>query len=768
MKINLPVIVLNNIILLPNNDIRIELDDEISKNIINVSELFHENLILVVCKNNTNLDNNLPNIGVISKITHKIELPNGKLRVIISGISRARVYEYLGLNNKNDMIECITSELPQENIDEEKVLCNKLYKEIDNYVKTLPYVSNSVLASIKDIDDLSKMTDIVASYLQLPHERLYTYLNTFSAEIRLQMILDDIYQEEELFRIEKKIDSKVRKNLDDSQKEYLLREKIKFIKEELGDISLKEDEADRLREIINKLDAPKNIIERLNTELRRYEGLSQASPELNIVRNYIDWLLDLPWNKYTIDNDDLNEVKEKLDTTHNGLNKIKTRIIEYLAVKQMTNSLKSPIICLVGPPGVGKTSLAMSIASSINRKFVKMSVGGVNDEAEIIGHRRTYIGASPGRVIQGLKKAGSANPVFLIDEIDKMTRDYKGDPASVLLEILDPEQNKLFSDNFIEEEFDLSNVMFITTANVLEDIPGPLRDRLEVIELSGYTEYEKLSIAKTHLIPKICKEHGVNYKGIDFKDEAILKIIRSYTKEAGVRELERQIATIIRKIVTEMVVKKVIVNKYIIDTKKIEYYLNHEKYQLKTKNKASQIGVVNALAYTKFGGDTLPIEVSYFKGNGNLILTGSLGEVMKESATLALSYIKSNYKYYNIDYDNLINNDIHIHIPEGATPKEGPSAGIALTTAIISALTNTKIKSTLALTGEITLRGNVLKIGGLKEKIIGAYRNGIKTIIIPESNRDDIDEIPNEIKDEIEFIFVNNYKKVWENINEKK
>ena len=520
MKIDLPVLILKDIILLPHNEIRIELSDDISKDIVNISELFHDNKLIII---NEIIGNNLPYLGVIAQIKHKIELPNGKIRIILNGLYRSKIFEYMGNSQNSELLECINQKIDDNKVELEKNLCDKLYKEIENYIQVIPYVSNSILASL-DEKNLSEMTDVVAGFLELDNQRKLEYQKEIDPENRLKMLLSDIYRARELFKIEKKIDSKVQKNLDDSQKEYLLREKIKLIKEEIGDVSLKDAEIEKLKEKINNLNAPSNIIETLNTELKRYESLSQASPEVNIVRNYIDWLLSLPWKTYTVDN--------KLNSTHNGLDKIKTRIIEYLAVKQMTNSLKSPIICLVGPPGVGKTSLAMSIASSINRQFVKMSVGGINDEAEIIGHRKTYIGAGPGRIIQGLKKAKSANPVFLIDEIDKMNHDYKGDPASVLLEILDPEQNRSFSDNYIEEEFDLSSIMFITTANVLEDIPSALRDRLEVIELSGYTEYEKLNIAKTHLIPKICKEHGINYKGIEFKDDAILKIIRSYTKLA--------------------------------------------------------------------------------------------------------------------------------------------------------------------------------------------------------------------------------------------
>lgn len=765
IKTNLPVILLRGIVLLPNNEIRLEFDNDLSKNIIDVSELFHDNNILVVSQTNPLEEvpdvKELPKVGVISKITHKMELPNGKTRVIIRGKMRAKIYEYLNFNKGTEVLESIVSTGENINIDkkEEEVLIRKLYRDIENYIKSVPYTSNSILSMISNVNDLSKMTDIIAPHLPINNKRLQEYLDNFDPISRTGMILEDIYNEIEMYNIEKDIELKVRKEIDNNQKEYLLREKIKVIKEELGDVAFKDDEIDKLRDKINSLNAPSKIIERLNLELKRYESLSQSSPEINVIRNYIDWLLDLPWNYITEDNNDLKKVRDILDQSHYGLDKVKTRIIEYLAVKQMSNDLRSPIICLVGPPGVGKTSLAFSIANAMNRNFVKISVGGVNDEAEIIGHRRTYLGSSPGRIIQSLKKAKSSNPVFLIDEIDKMTKDFKGDPASCLLEILDPEQNKYFSDNYIEEEYDLSKVLFIATANYIDDIPEALRDRLEIIQLSGYTEFEKLDIAKKHLIPKICKEHGLELNKISIKDNTILKIIRNYTKEAGVRELERQLASIVRKIVAEIIVDKKDDEQYQINNKNIELYLGKPKYHFNLLL-ATKVGVVNGLAYTYFGGDTLPIEVNYYQGNGNLVLTGSLGDVMKESAHIALSYIKSNYQDFHIDYDKLVKNDIHIHVPEGAIPKDGPSAGITLVTALISAFTDKKIPATLAMTGEITLRGNVLPIGGLKEKSIGAHRNGIKKIIIPYDNLSDLDEIPKEIKSSIEYIPVKHYKEV--------
>lgn len=771
-KINLPVIVLKGIILLPNNDIRLEFQDNETKNIIDVSEMFHDNKLLVIgqidtIEESTNISE-LPKIGVISKINHKVKLPNGNIRITISGISRAYVHEYMNLNNKLDSLECITSEILENKPDvaTEPIILKKLYNEFEKHIRIVPYITNSILSTLVTVKTLSQMTDIIANQISSTNERLNEYLLTFDINTRVEMVLKDIYQEQEMYKIEKELEQKVKKSIDNSQKEYFLREKIKVIREELGDVSSKDEEIDSLREKLNALDAPKHIKDRLNNEIRKLDSLTNLSPEINVVRTYIDWLFDLPWNSVTTDNDDLRDVKKKFDESHYGLEKVKERIIEYLAVKKVKGNMNGPIICLVGPPGVGKTSLAFSVAHAMNRKFTKISVGGLHDECEIIGHRRSYLGAEPGRIIQGLKKAGSSNPVFLIDEIDKMTKDIKGDPASALLDVLDPEQNKCFRDNYIEEEIDLSNVMFLATANYIEDIPEALRDRLEIIRLSGYTEFEKLDIVKTHLLKKICDEHGLNYEKINISDNVILKIIRNYTKEAGVRELERQLATIVRKIITKLVMNNIKIDRINILEKDLEKYLGKIKFLDSEAMDVSQIGVVNGLAYTQFGGDTLPIEVNYFKGNGNLVLTGSLGDVMKESAQIALSYIKANYKKFKIDYEKLTSNDIHIHVPEGATPKDGPSAGVTLTTALISAFSNLKIDKTLAMTGEITLRGKVLPIGGLKEKSMGAYRNGIKRIIIPKENIRDLDDVPTEVKKCMEYIPVSTYDDIYKVIKE--
>lgn len=770
MKNNLPVIVLKGIVLLPNCDIRLEFDTNVNKAVLDTAELFHDNKILVVVNNNELEESfdlkTLPRIGVIASISHKIQLPNHKTRIVLTGIERAKVIEYLTHGNDDGVLESIIKKIDVPSIDEnkEKVYVDKIKRELKKYIETVPYIGNSFISTLDSISSLDKITDIIAPSLNIVWDRLIDYLEEAEPVKRLEMILNDLYEDEENFKIEKEIDSKVKKNLDDSQREFILREKIKLIKQELKETTVKEDETAYLKEKLEKLDAPLKVKNRIEEEIRRYESLSMVSPEVSIIKNYIDWLLDLPWNIETIDNDDLKNAREILDESHSGLEDVKERIIEYLAVKQMKGNLKSPIICLVGPPGVGKTSLAFSIAKAMNRKFVKMSVGGINDESEIIGHRRTYLGSAPGRIISGLKKAGSANPLFLIDEIDKMTKDYKGDPASVLLEILDPEQNKYFSDNYIEEEFDLSKVVFVTTANYIEQIPEALKDRLEIIRLSGYTEYDKLKIAKDYLLPRICKEHGINVKGLNFKDKAILKVIRSYTRESGVRELDRQLSKIIRKIVTEIVINKLSINKFIIDEEKVIEFLGNEKYEFSKNNKLNDYGIVNGLAYTYYGGDVQEIEVNYFKGKGNLILTGMMGEVMKESALIALDYIKANYKKFKVDINLLDKVDIHIHVPEGAIKKDGPSAGVALTTALLSALTKKKISKKIAMTGEITLRGNVLKIGGLKEKTIGAHRNGIKEIFIPYDNISDISLIDDEIKKDITFIPVKNYSEIYNKI----
>jgi ATP-dependent Lon protease len=773
MQTNLPVLLLRGLVLLPYSEIRIEITRDIDKEALKIAEQDHDNHILVVSQldplEENPTPNELPKIGTLAIIKMKMDIGNNKLRILVKGISRANVFNYNKIDN--NVYDAIVGPVTQYEIDpkEELAYIRKLLKELEIYVNTIPYISNTVLAQINGITSAARLSDVAAFHLPTSLERKLEYLKMSNPIARIKMLLEDVRQEEEILELEQKIDIELKQQLDAAQKEYVLREKIRVIKEELGDVSSKDNDLEFIRAKMAEMRLPNKIRTRLNEELKRYESMPNTSPESGVIRNYIDWLISLPWNMYTKDNNDLENAKNILDRTHYGLEKVKQRIIEYLAVKQMTRNLRSPILCFVGPPGTGKTSLAKSVSKSLERNFVKISLGGVNDEAEIVGHRKTYIGSSPGRIIQAMKKSKASNPVFLIDELDKMTKDIKGDPAASLLEILDPEQNRYFSDHYIEEEFDLSKVLFIATANYLYDIPEPLRDRLEIVELSGYTEYEKLDIAKRHLIFKQTKEHGINKKLIKFSDGALLSIINNYTKEAGVRELERNIATIIRKIITDIISnKKIKINEiiYNIETSNLEEYLGKRKYFYTNNDLEDKIGVVNGLAYTSYGGDILPIEVTFYKGKGNLVLTGSLGEVMKESAQIALSYIKTHAIEFNIDYEKLETNDIHIHVPEGAIPKDGPSAGIALTTALISALTNQKIKHTIGMTGEITLRGNVLPIGGLKEKAIGAHRGGIKIIIIPQENERDLDEIPQEIKKDLIFRSVKHYQEVLDILKE--
>lgn len=765
MKINLPVILLRNMLLLPNNDIRLEFENDESKNILEVASLFHEDKLLVVSSENPLEEvpdlEGLPQVGVIAHIDDQMELPNGKIRVVIHGEERVHIVDYLNINHTQEVLEAIVVKEKESSISREHqmILIDKMVRELKRCMKKIPYISNSLMTLIEKEKRLDVVTDLIASHLPIAISRMDLYLNEFDSKKRSEMILEDIYKQEHVFEIEKELDSRVHKVVDQNQREYLLKERLKAIQEELGEKEYSVQEIEKWKEKIEQTQLPMRVKERLEMEMRRYQSLTPMSPEMNILHTYIDWLLDLPWTQNKSEWKDFHQVKQTLDASHAGLEKVKERMIEFLAVRKFSKRAHSPIICLVGPPGVGKTSLAFSIARAMHREFVKTSVGGVSDEAEIIGHRRTYLGAMPGRILQAMKKAKTNNPVFLIDEIDKMTQGVHGDPASCFLEILDPEQNRYFRDNYIEVEYDLSKVLFILTANDVSEIPLPLQDRLEIISLDGYTEYEKLDIAKKHLLPKLCRSHGLKPSRVVLEDADILYIIRHYTMEAGVRELERQLEKMLRKIVKEIVVDFKQQSCYVLRKKEIITYLGKEKYQPTVLEKPLP-GVVNGLAYTPYGGDTLSIEVNYYKGNGSLVLTGSLGEVMKESATLALSYMRSHAELFGMDAKLFTENDIHIHVPAGAIPKDGPSAGITLVTALYSAFSKHEIGNEIAMTGEMTLQGRVLPVGGLKEKSLGAARHGIKKIFIPYDNLKDLEEIPVEVKKEIEYIPVKQYSEI--------
>ena len=756
------VLIINDMVIFPNNEVRVEYDNVYDKQMIDIVDKIDDDLMLIVNPiDEDNIDvTSFPKYGVLGRLKLKMNVPNGETRIVIEGIERVEISAY---EEDEQFFRANYKQLDNNEDEEAQRYFSVLVKHLENYIAKVPYMGNAILSQLSGIDTLSDLCDLIVSFLPIKYVDKKKYITTVDSIARAKFLIEDMNRDLKFVELEQRIEAEVEKELNETQKEYFLREKIKLMQKELGEGNNKDCEIERLTKKVAKMKCPSKVKEKIKRELDRYEGISSNSPEVGMIREYLDWMINLPWNNYTKDTDDLVKVKRILDSSHYGLEEVKDRILEYLAVKQNTNNLRSPIICLVGPPGVGKTSLALSIAKSLNRNSAKISVGGINDEAEIVGHRRTYIGANPGRIIQGIRRAGTTNPVFIIDEIDKMTKDIKGDPASSLLEVLDPEQNSKFSDHYIEEDFDLSKVMFIATANYFDQIPYELRDRLEIINISSYTEYEKLDIAKNHLIPKELEEHGLTTLQVSISDESIMTLIRNYTKESGVRELERIIATLFRKIV-----KNLLLNKdgmfYNIDDKMIEEFLGKKKYLYMDTIHNDEVGVVNGMAYTVFGGDILPIEATSFKGKGKLTLTGSLGEVMQESCHIALDFIKSNMDKFNIDEKIFEENDIHIHVPEGAVNKDGPSAGVTMTTALISLLTEKKVDKDIAMTGEITLRGRVLGIGGLKEKVIGAHRAGIRKVFIPIENEKDLDEIPEDIRNDIKFIAVNNYIDIYKNI----
>ncbi|MGF9877437.1 endopeptidase La [Bacillus albus] len=720
-----------------------------------------ENIIFLAMQKEMNIDDpkedDIYSVGTVAKVKQMLKLPNGTLRVLVEGLHRAEVVEFIEEENVVQVsIKTVTEEVEADL--EEKALMRTLLEHFEQYIKVSKKVSNETFATVADVEEPGRLADLIASHLPIKTKQKQEILEIISVKERLHTLISIIQDEQELLSLEKKIGQKVKRSMERTQKEYFLREQMKAIQTELGDKEGKGGEVEELREKIEQSGMPEETMKAALKELDRYEKLPASSAESGVIRNYMDWLLALPWTEATEDMIDLAHSEEILNKDHYGLEKVKERVLEYLAVQKLTNSLKGPILCLVGPPGVGKTSLARSIATSLNRNFVRVSLGGVRDESEIRGHRRTYVGAMPGRIIQGMKKAKSVNPVFLLDEIDKMSNDFRGDPSAALLEVLDPEQNHNFSDHYIEEPYDLSKVMFVATANTLSSIPGPLLDRMEIISIAGYTELEKVHIAREHLLPKQLKEHGLRKGNLQVRDEALLEIIRYYTREAGVRTLERQIAKVCRKaakiIVTAERKRIVVTEKNVVDL------LGKHIFRYGQAEKTDQVGMATGLAYTAAGGDTLAIEVSVAPGKGKLILTGKLGDVMKESAQAAFSYIRSRAEELKIDPNFHEKNDIHIHVPEGAVPKDGPSAGITMATALISALTGIPVSKEVGMTGEITLRGRVLPIGGLKEKTLSAHRAGLTKIILPAENEKDLDDIPESVKENLTFVLASHLDEV--------
>ncbi|MBL4935737.1 endopeptidase La [Clostridium sp. YIM B02515] len=761
---NLPLIPLRGITIFPYMVMHFDVGRE--KSILALEEaMLNEQEIFLVSQKDAKIEEpkveEIYSIGTICTIKQILKLPGNTVRVLVEGISRARIIKYIQDEPfyRGEVEPLVEVEYSSDKKCE--ALMRKAKDIFDEYINMSGNMTSELLISMDDLESPGRLADIISSYLMLKGDKKQELLEAYDAEERLEKLIYILNNELDILKIERKIGVKVKKNIDKVQREYYLREQLKAIQEELGEDDEDKKEINKYKNKINKAKLPKSVKEKALYELDRLKNSGSYSAEGGVIRTYLDWMLELPWNAETDDNLDVKRAREVLEKEHYGLEDVKDRIIEYLAVRKMSNSLKGPILCLVGPPGVGKTSIARSIANALNRNFVRMSLGGVRDEAEIRGHRKTYVGAIPGRVIYGMKQAKTRNPLFLLDEIDKMSNDFRGDPADALLEVLDAEQNSTFRDHYLELDFDLSKVLFITTANSLDTIPRPLLDRMEVIEVSGYTYEEKFHIAKNHLIPKQLKEHNIEEQSITFADSAIYNVIENYTRESGVRSLERKLAAVIRKTIAEMVEKdKKSIN---ITTNHIKKYLGPVIYTYDKTDKEDKLGVVMGMAWTGYGGDTLPVEVTVMPGNGKLELTGQLGDVMKESARAGFSYVRANASKYGISPDFYKDKDIHIHAPEGAVPKDGPSAGVTMITAMISVLSNKKVRHNVAMTGEITLTGRVLPIGGLKEKSLAAFRAGIDTVIIPKDNEKDMLKIPKSIKSKLKFILADKIDDVLTN-----
>lgn len=758
----IPLVPLRGMIVFPHAVTNLDIGRDSSVKAVEAAMAGDRNLIVVAQKDDETEHPELSDLytmGTLVRIKQMLRLPGGLIRVLVTGLERVRPVALSSMSPYYAVDADYAEDIIEENTIETEAYRRLALKKYEDWVTESKGAAEETIGRANEIENPSEMADFIASNLLVRNSVRQQILEETSVHNRLDKIVGVLNVELQISDLENSLNHQVRQQMEKAQKEYFLREKIKAIHEELGDKVDQESEVEELREKLEELQLSADAHSRIEREISRYERMPQMMPEATILRNYLDWVLSLPWNTSTEDRLDINKASQILDKDHYGLKKIKKRILEFLAVRHLTHAQTGSILCLVGPPGVGKTSLAASIARSMNRKFVRASLGGVRDEAEIRGHRRTYIGALPGRMIQGIKNAGSKNPVFLLDEVDKLGADYKGDPSSALLEVLDPEQNNTFSDHFIELPFDFSEVFWITTANVASNIPGPLLDRMEIIELSSYTEEEKLEIAKRYLVPKQVAKNGLPAK-TKLSDTVLKKAISEYTREAGVRTLEKTIATICRKIAYTIVQSGEAVGK--VTAKNLPDYLGAPRFLPMAKEEKDQVGLVCGLAWTSVGGVVLPCEATTMTGSGKLILTGSLGNVMKESAQAALTYIRHNATELGIPENFHVKEDIHVHLPEGATPKDGPSAGITITLAIVSALTGKKIRADVAMTGEVTIRGTVLPIGGLKEKLLAALRHGIKEVLIPEGNRKDIAELPQTVRDGLHIVTVKTMDQVLE------
>ena len=753
-ELELPLLASRGIVVFPNMVIPLLVGRDISIEAIEEA-MMRDKKIIIASQKEEDIDepdeDDIYRVGTIAEVKQLIKLPNGMIKVIVEGLKRAEILEFLDEEEYFSVHANVFNDNEKEVTNELKALMRTVINDFEEYIKYNKNLPAEIMMTVTNLEKAGRLSDIISSHMELKFKQEQELLESIDVEKRLEKLLEMLKDEIEILQIEQELNKKVRKQVEKTQKEYYLKEKMKAIKNELGD-GKESSEIKKYKEQMQEIDLPEVVEEKLTEEIEKLAKTPNMSPEATVIRNYLDCVLDLPWDQEKDDKIDLSEAEEILNEDHYGLEDVKERILEFLAVKKIASKKKSPILCLVGAPGVGKTSLGKSVARALNRDFVRLSLGGVRDEAEIKGHRRTYIGSRPGRIINAMRDAGSKNPVFLLDEVDKMSADFRGDPASALLEVLDPEQNTDFSDHYLELPFDLSQVLFITTANVTQTIPAPLLDRMELIQLPGYTEHEKTQIAENYLIPRIIKEHGLSEEQINISENAVGKIIQNYTREAGVRELERKISAITRKVSKEIIEGRDRTAR--ISTRSLEKYLGVPKYKNTENEKDDKIGVATGMAYNQAGGDILDIEVAVLPGKGELTLTGSLGDVMQESARAALSYIRSKNKELNLPENFHKENDIHIHVPQGAVPKDGPSAGITIALAVASALTDRPIKGNYAMTGEISLRGRVLPVGGIKTKILAARRAGITNIILPEKNEKNLKEIPDRVKKDIKIDFV--------------
>lgn len=750
----MPVLALRGILVFPNMIMHLDVGREKSVAALEKA-LVEDNEIFLVSQRQANQDQPAPEdlytTGTVAGIKQILKLPGGTVRVLVEGISRARVLSFL----EWEPLFLAEIELLEEDervTSETEVYMRALLNQFERYIKMSKKIPSDTLLSVSEVEEPGRLADLISTHLSLKIEQKQQMLEAVSATRRLELLTEILTKENEMLEVERRLGARVRKQMESNQREYYLREQLKAIQKELGERDGATEDVEHFRELLAAAVMPEISREKIEKEIDRLERTPPASPENVVLRNYLEWTLSLPWGKESEDRLDLKKAATILDQDHYALEKVKERILEFLAVRKLAKSLKSPIICLIGPPGVGKTSLAKSVARALQREFVRISLGGVRDEAEIRGHRRTYIGAMPGRIIQGMRQAGTANPVFLMDEVDKMSTDFRGDPSAALLEVLDPEQNSAFSDHYIEVPFDLSKVLFITTANAQYPIPQPLQDRMEIIYLSGYTEEEKLEIVRRHLFPKLLKEHGLTRELLRSSPQAVTNIIRLYTREAGVRELERNLARACRKVAREVVEGHQGLIR--ITVKNLPQYLGAPRYKRRSQELEPAVGIATGLAWTQFGGEVLQVEATVMPGNGRLTLTGKLGDVMKESAQAALSFVRSRSKILGAEDDYFQKHDIHVHVPEGAIPKDGPSAGVTIASALYSAISGKKLSRNIALSGEITLQGRVLPVGGIKEKVLAAHRQGIDTVILPRDNEKDGEEIPVNIRKKLKLVWV--------------